>query len=184
VRSPRSSILSTFPSTRDLEVLSGAMLLGSADFCDEARTWLRRFGGNLYTVLPYAVSGWAGYRRHWVNLEETMSFDEKYHKLLRLVMQISKEGFVSFDPEIPEVNMVHGYFRHHVDDVNSALDLVELETGLRVLKRVGTVAKGDHAYRCGYRSRFEWTMGASNAAVPDCDFVRSWKALGSALANC
>lgn len=163
--------------------LSGAMLLGSADFCDEARTWLRRFGGNLYTLLPYAVSGWAGYRRHWVNLEETMSFDEKYHKLLRLVAQISKEDFVSFDPEIPEVNMVHGYFRHHVDDVNTALDLVEQETGLRVLKRVGTVPKGEHAYQCGFRSRFEWTMGASNAAVPDSEFFRSWKALGSALTN-
>jgi threonine aldolase len=31
---------------------SGAMLLGSREFCDEARIWLRRFGGNLYTLLP------------------------------------------------------------------------------------------------------------------------------------
>jgi hypothetical protein len=26
--------------------------------------WQRRFGGNLFTLLPYAVPAWAGFRRH------------------------------------------------------------------------------------------------------------------------
>lgn len=47
--------------------LSGAMLMGDKEFCREARIWLRRFGGNLYTLLPYAISGWSGYRRYWID---------------------------------------------------------------------------------------------------------------------
>ena len=36
--------------------LAGAMLLGSAEFIAEARVWMRRHGGNLITLLPFAVS--------------------------------------------------------------------------------------------------------------------------------
>lgn len=36
--------------------MTGAMLVGSGPFVAEARVWLRRFGGNVYTSLPYAVS--------------------------------------------------------------------------------------------------------------------------------
>jgi threonine aldolase len=161
--------------------ISGAMLMGDAAFCEEARTWLRRFGGNLYTLLPYAVSGWTGYRRHWIDVEDNLSFVEKYAKLSRLVAAISEEKVVSFDPEIPDVNMVHGYFRHSVDDVLAARDKVEELTGYRVLNRVGTIPKEEPAYKNGYRSKFEWTMGAANGAVADQEFVKVWKALASKL---
>lgn len=36
--------------------MTGAMLVGSTPFIAEARIWLRRFGGNVYTSLPYVVS--------------------------------------------------------------------------------------------------------------------------------
>ena len=181
-----SEIASVFDSMyisfyKGLGGISGAMLLGNADFCEKARTWLRRFGGNLYTLLPYAVSGWAGYRRHWLDVEDNMSFDEKHQKILRLVAQIGTEEVVSFDPEIPEVNMVHGYFRHSVDEVHAAIDQVERQTGIRVLKRVGKVEEEDHAYRSGYRSRFEWTIGAANGKIADSEILLAWKALASEL---
>lgn len=44
--------------------MTGAMLLGTKAFAAEARVWLRRFGGNLFSLLPYAVSAWSGFRRH------------------------------------------------------------------------------------------------------------------------
>lgn len=183
-----SEIASVFDSIyisfyKGLGGISGAMLLGNTDFCEEARKWLRRFGGNLFTVLPYAVSGWAGYQRHWVDMEENLSFVEKHHKLQRLVTQISKENVVSFDPETPEVNMIHGYFRQGVEEVIAGIDRVEQQTGLRVLKRVGKVNEGDHAYNAGYRSKFEWTMGAANGSISDEDFVKAWKALASELST-
>lgn len=161
--------------------ISGAMLMGNADFCGEARKWLRRFGGNLYTLLPYAVSGWAGYHRHWVNVEDNMSFVEKYFKLTELMTEISKLEAVSFDPEVPCVNMVHGYFRHTVDEVISACDRVEEATGKRVLNRVGPIAEDDNAYKVGYRSKFEWTIGASNGAASNQDILNAWRVLVSEL---
>ena len=181
-----SEIASLFDSIyisfyKGLGGISGAMLLGDANFCEKARTWLRRFGGNIYTLLPYAVSGWAGYRRHWLNVENNMSFEEKHKKIRRLVAQIGVKDVVSFDPEVPEVNMVHGYFRHSVDDVNAAIDLVEQQTGMRILKRVGKVEKEDYAYRSGYRSRFEWTVGAANGKIADSDYLHAWNALSSEL---
>lgn len=44
--------------------MTGAVLLGSATFIAEARVWLRRFGGNVFTLLPYAVSSYASYRNY------------------------------------------------------------------------------------------------------------------------
>lgn len=38
---------------KGLGAISGAMLLGNREFCEEARVWLTRFGGNLYTKMPY-----------------------------------------------------------------------------------------------------------------------------------
>jgi threonine aldolase len=181
-----SEIASVFDSVyisfyKGLGGISGAMLLGDTEFCEKARTWLRRFGGNLYTLLPYAASGWAGYRRHWLDVENNMSFQEKHQKILRLVAQIGLDDVVSFDPEIPEVNMVHGYFRHSVDCISAAIDRVEQQIGLCVLKRVSKVEKTDHAYGCGYRSKFEWTVGAANGKISDSDFLQAWKALASEL---
>ena len=56
--------------------MSGAMLCGSTAFCDEARIWLRRFGGNLYTLLPYIASSYDGYQRNWKDTE--LSLQQKY----------------------------------------------------------------------------------------------------------
>jgi threonine aldolase len=48
---------------KGLAGLSNAMLLGSSSFCEEAWIWLQRFGGSLYTLIPYTTLGWAGYDR-------------------------------------------------------------------------------------------------------------------------
>ncbi|KAL7562123.1 hypothetical protein ACA910_019866 [Epithemia clementina (nom. ined.)] len=45
--------------------LSGGVLLGNAVFCQKARTWLRRFGGNLYTLLPMVMAARMGYEQEW-----------------------------------------------------------------------------------------------------------------------
>lgn len=96
--------------------MAGAMLMGSKDFCDEARVWLRRFGGNLYTLLPYAVSGWSGYQKYWKEPNEDgnktmLSFQEKKEKLVRICEHLSAdENFakvVKFEPQVPKVSMVH-----------------------------------------------------------------------------
>ncbi len=47
--------------------LAGSMLLGETSFCASARVWLRRFGGNLFTLAPFASSS-ADVDVFWVSL--------------------------------------------------------------------------------------------------------------------
>lgn len=51
---PFDSVYLSFYKT--LGALSGAALLGDADFCARARVWLRRHGGNLFGLWPNALS--------------------------------------------------------------------------------------------------------------------------------
>jgi len=177
--------------------MSGAMLLGSKDFCHKARVWLRRFGGNLYTITPYAVSAYAGFRRHWC-LESSddqeegddvsctpLSFKEKKDKLQSITASLSGDesinSIVTFDPAVPETNMVHGYLRFPVDACNTALDAVESRCGIRVLRRVKAVPENVLAFQEGYRSCFEWSIGENNGRIPNETFFAGWSAFASLL---
>mmetsp|Transcript_15952 Transcript_15952/g.28742 ORF Transcript_15952/g.28742 Transcript_15952/m.28742 type:complete len:568 (+) Transcript_15952:55-1758(+) len=149
---------------KGLGAISGAMLLGDSEFCAEARVWLRRMGGNLYTVLPYAISSWDGFRKNClieeevhINGEEVYDdsvakslksklvydngvFENRRKKLTRVLELMRADekinSIVQFDPAVPETNIVHGYLRMSYDECMAALEKVELSTGIRVLNRV------------------------------------------------
>lgn len=44
--------------------ITGAMLLGDKVFISQSRVWLRRFGGNLFTLTPYALSAYVGFEQN------------------------------------------------------------------------------------------------------------------------
>jgi threonine aldolase len=93
--------------------MTGAMLLGKASFIAQSRVWLRRFGGNIFTALPYAVSGWAGLIRNVGTFPERAERMRAVARLLTALFQ--KDGrerqIIRFDPEVPEVSLVHVYLR-------------------------------------------------------------------------
>ena len=154
------------------------MLLGDKEFCSEARVWLRRFGGNLYTLLPYAVSAWAGFKARGLDKGDGPTFAEKRDKIRRIVTKLSADDTVSalvtFDPAIPETNMVHGFIRSPVNHCQKAVDVVCKQSGVKVLSRMRAIAK-DEKECPTYGCRFEWTMGDANSAVPDEIFVETWR---------
>ena len=156
---------------------SGAMLMGTTDFCQQARTWLRRFGGNLYTLLPYAVAGYSGYHRHWLGNNGAMTFLEKKEKLKRIVAALSADDdirrIVVFDPPVPEVNMIHGYLRMDASEFPFIKERIENDLGICVLSRIRSTGKG--------QCMFEWTMGEANGNIDDKVFVLGWKALALEL---
>ena len=160
------------------------MLLGNKEFCSEARLWLRRFGGNLYTLLPYVVSAWAGFKARGLGEGGGPSFAEKRDKIRRIVAKLSSDDAVrarvTFDPAIPETNMVHGFVRSSVDDCQEAVDAVCKQSGVKVLSRVRAIAKYEQEHS-KYGCRFEWTMGDANSAVPDKIFVEKWRELALLL---
>jgi threonine aldolase len=89
--------------------MTGAMLLGKASFISQSRIWLRRFGGNLFTVLPYAVSGWAGLIR---NVDSFQERTERMRAVVGLLTSLFQEEgsdrqIIRFDPEMPVVSLVH-----------------------------------------------------------------------------
>jgi threonine aldolase len=176
--------------------ISGAMLLGSNEFCNKARIWLRRFGGNLYTLLPYAVSGWSGYRRYW-RLERNnhdkdspascriLSFQEKKDKLVGLVKALSADISVSqvlaFDPAIPETNMAHGFIRASPEDCRKVIHSVEERLHVTVLSRVRAVDKNESAHQLGFQSKFEWAIGEANGYIADETFLQCWRDVAAGL---
>ncbi|RHZ01139.1 hypothetical protein DYB37_002715 [Aphanomyces astaci] len=108
--------------------ITGAILLGDDAFIDAAQVWLRRFGGNLYTQLPYAVSSWAGFRRY-----PHAEFVARRRQLQAVVAAVSDAvPAIRFDPPVPDVSMVHIHLPGSVAQVTAARDAAELATGIRV----------------------------------------------------
>jgi len=174
--------------------IAGAMLVGDAKFCTEARLWLRRFGGNLYTLLPYAIGGWAGYRQYITNKDDDhhhhhppITFGYRRDKMRRIVSTLScktelASQVVSFDPNPPPTNMVHGYIRaSSVKECLEARDVVEREEGIRVFNKVREIEEEDAAYRLGYRAKFEYSIGEYNGSIDDSTYLRGWNKLAAIL---
>ena len=123
--------------------LAGAMLLGSDDFIASSRVWLRRFGGNIFTMLPYAVSAWKGLRTH------ATAFTPRLHHLQRVVAHITSvvdSSLVFFDPPAPVVSLVHVYMKCDVDTALRLRQLVLEETGVWCFQRARTARFGASDY--------------------------------------
>ena len=162
---------------KGLGAISGAMLLGSSEFCACARIWLRRFGGNIYTLMPYALSARLGYERYWLlnrpvsdssnDDKKPMSFADKREKLREIVKRLQGDatidGIVRFDPHVPEINMVHGYLRHSVEECTAASDRATKDTRIRALHRLRDVSAETHH---SFQTKFEWSLGEANGKFP------------------
>ena len=167
---------------KGLGAISGAMLIGDKAFCDEARVWLRRFGGNLYTLLPYAVDSWDGFQKN-VSEGNIRKFHQRYEKMQALVQGIQSlnmstrrvDEVVVFDPSFPETNMVHVYLKASVEHCEKARDIVKAKTGVLVFNRLHKIETSDPLHKLGFASRFEWTIGEANFAVENEIFIDTWK---------
>lgn len=49
---------------KDIGGIAGSVLAGPEDFIEEARTWISRAGGNLYSLFPYVLAARAGMERN------------------------------------------------------------------------------------------------------------------------
>lgn len=170
--------------------------MGDKDFCEQARVWLTRFGGNLYTKMPYAASCWMGYRFHASSSSSSsgqvedcpaargpvamMSFSDKFEKLKRITARIRSDPIFlqvvgEFTPIVPETNMVHVYLKESLDLCEGARDQVCSDVGINVFRRIREIPRCDARYAAGYKCYLEWTMGDANGSIVDEDFVKAWK---------
>jgi threonine aldolase len=138
--------------------MTGAMLCGSRDFIEEARVWARRHGGNLYQILPYAVSARLNFE---LRLPRMASYLDRARSLARLA------GIAE-----PHTPMFHVYFPKDPERLYALRDQVAREDGLWLGSYFGPGrAEGE--------SLLEVSIGDASLAVPDELFRRALQRLRS-----
>jgi threonine aldolase len=96
--------------------LAGAAVAGPEDLVAAARRWQRRLGGNVFTLMPYAVAARAGLR----DLVPRMA--EFHDRAVELAKALSAAGFRVF-PDPPQANA----FRLFAEADAVAIELASIE---------------------------------------------------------
>lgn len=169
--------------------LTGAMLLGSDDFITSSCVWLRRFGGNLFTQLPYAVAAWKGLHTH------ATTFTARLHHLQRVVAHVTSvvdSKLVFFDPPVPVVSLVHVYMKCDVDAALRLRQVVMEETGVWCFQRVRAARFGASDY-CYFEMNMVYYLieisclcthpvqGPANMTIDISAWERGWVAMSQHL---
>lgn len=94
--------------------LSGAALVGAADFLDEAREWRTRMGGTLVRSTPEAISALVGLRDMLPRIPDCLAWARA------LAAELPDVG-VTPNPTDPQAPMFHLYAAGEVDAVNDRL---------------------------------------------------------------
>ena len=110
-----------------------------------------------------------------------MSFQDRFDKLKRITDRIKAETLFSkvgtFNPTVPETNMIHVYLKKSETCCENVRDGVYEKLGLKIFTRI----RGAAEYPGGYRCYFEWSMGEANGSVNDESIIEAWKQFTSDL---
>jgi threonine aldolase len=93
--------------------LSGAVVAGPVEVIAQARRWQRRLGGNLFTMLPYAVSARTGLR------ELAPRMAEFHTRAGELAKELTAAGFRVY-PEPPHTNAFRVFAERDAVRLNTA----------------------------------------------------------------
>lgn len=181
--------------------LTGACLLGDKDFCDEARTWLTRMGGNLYTKLPYYASAWVGFRQNHVyhrrdnkkrnedgKQTKYLSFLDRTIQMRKVIQTISSipnlQNYIAFEPAVSEANMNHLYLKKEInidgqkkkltlEDYIEAREHVLSMHGIHIFPRVRPVEQTEEE-ESDFVGKIEYTIGNVNGNIPIDVWEKGW----------
>jgi hypothetical protein len=153
--------------------MTGAMLAGNVSFINKSRVWLRRFGGNLYNNLPYAISGLSAIDL----LGDT--FGPRYETLQRYVhvirstaTSVGASESITFWPNEVTCCMTHCHLKASPLHLAAVFEAAEQESGVKVCPRVRgkSYLKEDWSY-------FEWNVGPANMNISDEMVEKGWKSV-------
>ncbi|MDQ6788573.1 MAG: beta-eliminating lyase-related protein [Acidobacteriota bacterium] len=125
---------------KGIGALTGAMLLGGAEFIEESKIWLRRFGGNLYQLHPFVASSAMRFDNALKQMPEYARRTKEVYKVLKNI-----EG-ISFCPDPPQVNMFHLYFNATAEKLAQARDTIAREDKIWTANRFLTTALENLCY--------------------------------------
>ncbi len=163
--------------------LAGAVLAGDDEFCKEARVWLRRFGGNVYSMAPHIVSCYAGFRRHVSLACQGMTFVDKANKMKSVAKALTADEAIrkvlKFRVEPIEICFAHVILSVGAEQAEAVRDRVLTETGVKLFSRIRLREWGGSKKQC----LFEWNMGELNGSFEDAVFVDAWKNFAQIVAE-
>jgi len=173
--------------------MTGAMLVGSQELVDEARVWLRRFGGNLFTLLPYAVSDMRAYDKRSHSFEERWGFAKAFARAIKAAAAQhpgassrvlvgprndddadgksngngGRGGDENHATLEPTCSLMHVHLKGAVEDLEHARDQAAVLTRLKVFGALRPSPTSGWFY-------FEWNIGEVNGAVAPSEVERAW----------
>jgi threonine aldolase len=116
---------------KDLGGLAGSMLMGSANFINEARLWQIRHGGDLPTMAPLYVSARLGYQQ---TLPQIDRWVERAKEVAAILSSFDR---ISVRPNPPLVNFFQLYIQGVPEELNQKhLELAQ-ETGTFLFYNLG-----------------------------------------------
>lgn len=113
---------------KGIGALAGAALLGTQDFIEHAKPWLRRHGGNLITQHPFYLSAQKGLEKH------LHRFADYYQKTQRIAQVLEQFPEVVLNPRTPQSNMFHLYFQKDKELLEKRVYEYAQKTGLLLFK--------------------------------------------------
>lgn len=131
----------------------GAMLVSNdTELIDQAKTWQRRAGGNVFTLFYQITDDERGFN------ENIGAFAARRKKMIEIVEGVTKatthfktkddRPFVQFVPQTPTCCQVHTAFQGFAsDDLVAARDRVEKKTNVRVFEKLRSKQTVDQRFQ-------------------------------------
>lgn len=121
---------------KDLGGIAGACLVGDQAFIDRARVWIRRAGGNLYSLAPYVVSAREGLAKHLPQMPQRLD------QARWLAEQLNALPAVQTWPRVPHTNMFRLRLDGEADQVLPAITDWMQSSGVAILTPPYEVGEG------------------------------------------
>ncbi|TCI48487.1 MULTISPECIES: low specificity L-threonine aldolase [unclassified Exiguobacterium] len=106
--------------------VAGAILGGPKAFCDEARIWKRRYGGDLIGLYPYIIPA-----DYYYELRKDR-MGTYYEHAKALATRFNALDGVWTTPDVPVTNMFHLHMNGDAETVSNWIERVQTETGIGI----------------------------------------------------
>ncbi|MCC5893717.1 beta-eliminating lyase-related protein [Exiguobacterium sp.] len=106
--------------------IAGAILAGPKPFCDEARIWKRRYGGDLIGLYPYIIPA-----NYYYELRKDR-METYYEQAKQLAHRFNAIDGVWTTPDVPVTNMFHLHVEGEYEAVAARMQAVQDETGIGI----------------------------------------------------
>lgn len=107
--------------------VTGAILLGEKDFLEEAKIWKRRYGGDLYHLYPYIITGEYAFDKREPMMLQFYEDAIEYAELLKTHIKS-----IDILPETPKTNMFHLFILKPYEEVIKVSTKIMKEYGIKL----------------------------------------------------